>query len=101
MSEIPFDNQIHELLTPENCCTYYSSVITAATTLKEIGVGDRLYLNNDDKDSDKLDELLFAPWNTTVAYIRSLNTKTWLNVNDYNDDGSLIFKTQSYKDFKV
>lgn len=101
-SGINFDLQINHLLTPENCCAYYSTAITAATTLKQLGEGDRLYLNDEDIDNDKkLDSLAIAPWNTTVAYIGTLNSRKWLNVNDYNEDGSLVFRNQSYKDFKV
>ncbi|CAG2166654.1 unnamed protein product [Oppiella nova] len=98
-SEIPFDNQINNLLTPEDCCTYYTTTI-AAHKFKERGFGDRLYLNSDDNCDNQLNELTIAPWNTSVSYIGALNAKKWLTVSEYNEDGSLMFKNQSYKDFK-
>ena len=98
-SDIPFDNQINHLLTPEDCCAYYSTTI-AETSFKQKGYGDRLYLaENCDTKTDN--ELMSAPWNTTVSYIASLKHKKWLNVSEYNEDGSIVFANQSYKEFKV
>ncbi|XP_054163867.1 transcription initiation factor TFIID subunit 1-like [Oppia nitens] len=98
-SEIPFDIQINNLLTPEDCCSYYSTSF-AINKFKQMGFGDRLYLNNEIKDDNKLDELSIAPWNTTASYIATLNAKKWLNISNYNEDGSLLFVNQSYRDFK-
>ncbi len=101
--EMPSEEQINSLVSPEECCAYYSSAI-AQQKLKEIGFGDRLYLFNEDKDEENgndLDEVAIAPWNTTLAYIATLNSKKWLNVTEYNEDASLVYSVKSYKDFKV
>jgi len=89
------------LVTPEECCAYYSAAI-AERRLKERGYDDRLYLINEEDDNDNsLDQVSEAPWNTTLAYIASLNSKKWLNVSEYNEDASLVYSIKSYKDFKV
>lgn len=99
-SNISFDNQINDKLTPENCCSYYSTTI-GETSLKAKGYGDRLYLAEGSENNCD-NELLIAPWNTTMAYLTSLKQKQrLLNVNDYNEDGFIVFTNQSYKDFKV
>ncbi|CAG2121142.1 unnamed protein product, partial [Medioppia subpectinata] len=98
-SLIPFDIRNRNLLSPENCCAYYTAA-TAAHNLKQRGFGDRLYLNRDKKSEDPLDELAIAPWNTTEAYIASINQKKYLTVCEYNEDGSLLFVNQSFKDIR-
>lgn len=100
--EEPDYEQIESLVTPEECCAYYSCCI-AEQKLKERGYGDRLYLISEENENNDngTDELAFAPWNTTVAYIATLNTNKWLNVTQYNEDASLVYSVKSYKDFKV
>lgn len=80
---LPSEDEIRLLVSPEQCCAYYS-MLAAEYRLKEAGYGDKFLLAADDENDilqNKLDdEIKAAPWNTTQAFISAMKGKCLLEI---------------------
>lgn len=86
---LPAEDEIRALVSPEQCCAYYS-MIAAEQRLKDAGYGEKsLFAAEDDNDEDlqlKMDdEVKAAPWNTTRAFISAMKGKCLLQLNGVAD----------------
>jgi transcription initiation factor TFIID subunit 1 len=84
---LPKEEDIRTILTPEQCCAYYS-MLSAEQRLKDAGYGEKNLFANDDEDVDNMkidDEVKNAPWHTTRAYIDSIKGKCLLQINGVAD----------------
>ncbi|KAG8190490.1 hypothetical protein JTE90_006664 [Oedothorax gibbosus] len=85
---LPTEDEIRLLVSPEQCCAYYS-MLAAENRLKEAGYGDKFLLTADDENDiiqNKLDdEVKAAPWNTTQAFISAMKGKCLLEISGVAD----------------
>ncbi|CAF0732337.1 unnamed protein product [Adineta ricciae] len=88
---LPSQEEIRQLVTPEQCCAYYS-MQAAEQRLKDAGYGEKvLFAAVDDEAADENDqskiedEVKCAPWHTTKAYLDSLKGKCWLQLRGFAD----------------
>lgn len=84
---MPSEEEIRQLISPEQCCAYYS-MLAAEYRLKEAGYGERnLFASDDDADNadsqaTKIDdEVKNAPWHTTRSYLDANKGKCLLQVS--------------------
>ncbi|CAF4953627.1 unnamed protein product, partial [Rotaria sp. Silwood1] len=88
---LPSQEEIRQLVTPEQCCAYYS-MQAAEQRLKDAGYGEKVLFAAvdeeaaDENDTSKIeDEVKCAPWHTTKAYLDSLKGKCWLQLRGFAD----------------
>ncbi|UJR26734.1 hypothetical protein I4U23_008049 [Adineta vaga] len=88
---LPSQEEIRQLVTPEQCCAYYS-MQAAEQRLKDAGYGEKVLFAAvdeeaaDENDQNKIeDEVKCAPWHTTKAYLDSLKGKCWLQLRGFAD----------------
>jgi len=88
---LPSQEEIRQLVTPEQCCAYYS-MQAAEQRLKDAGYGEKVLFAAvdeeaaDENDQSKIeDEVKCAPWHTTKAYLDSLKGKCWLQLTGFAD----------------
>lgn len=86
---LPTEAEIRTMVTPEQCCAYYS-MLSAEQRLKDAGYGEKsLCTLEDDDDEDKQremdDEVKAAPWNTTRAFISAMKQKCLLQLTGVAD----------------
>ncbi|CAF3688741.1 unnamed protein product [Rotaria socialis] len=88
---LPSQEEIRQLVTPEQCCAYYS-MQAAEQRLKDAGYGEKVLFAAvddeaaDENDTSKIeDEVKCAPWHTTKAYLDSLKGKCWLQLRGFSD----------------
>ncbi|CAF0887548.1 unnamed protein product [Adineta steineri] len=88
---LPSQEEIRQLVTPEQCCAYYS-MQAAEQRLKDAGYGEKVLFAAvedeaaDENDQSKIeDEVKCAPWHTTKAYLDSLKGKCWLQLRGFAD----------------
>lgn len=86
---LPQEAEIRTMVTPEQCCAYYS-MLAAERRLQDAGYGERsLCTLEDDDDEDKQremdDEVKAAPWNTTRAFISAMKQKCLLQLTGVAD----------------
>ncbi len=92
---LPSEEEIRNLVTPEQCCAYYS-MLSAEQRLRDAGYGDKYLQSNEDDDAttsttntatnqnnvEKIieDEIKNAPWYTTRAYLDAIKGKCTLQI---------------------
>lgn len=86
---LPQEAEIRTMVTPEQCCAYYS-MLAAERRLQDAGYGEKsLCTLEDDDDEDKQremdDEVRAAPWNTTRAFISAMKQKCLLQLTGVAD----------------
>lgn len=86
---LPQEAEIRTMVTPEQCCAYYS-MLAAERRLQDAGYGEKsLCTLEDDDDEDKQremdDEVKAAPWNTTRAFIAAMKQKCLLQLTGVAD----------------
>jgi len=86
---LPQEAEIRTMVTPEQCCAYYS-MLAAERRLQDAGYGEKsLCTMDDDDDEDKQremdDEVKAAPWNTTRAFISAMKQKCLLQLTGVAD----------------
>lgn len=86
---LPQEAEIRTMVTPEQCCAYYS-MLAAERRLQDAGYGEKsLCTLEDDDDEDKQremdDEVKAAPWNTTRAFISAMKQKCLLQLTGVAD----------------
>lgn len=86
---LPQEAEIRTIVTPEQCCAYYS-MLAAERRLQDAGYGEKsLCTLEDDDDEDKQremdDEVKAAPWNTTRAFIAAIKQKCLLQLTGVAD----------------
>lgn len=86
---LPQEAEIRTIVTPEQCCAYYS-MLAAERRLQDAGYGEKsLCTLDDDDDEDKQremdDEVKAAPWNTTRAFIAAMKQKCLLQLTGVAD----------------
>lgn len=86
---LPQEAEIRTMVTPEQCCAYYS-MLAAERRLQDAGYGEKsLCTLEDDDDEDKQremdDEVKAAPWNTTRAFISAMKQKCLLQLTGIAD----------------
>lgn len=86
---LPQEAEIRTMVTPEQCCAYYS-MLAAERRLQDAGYGEKsLCTLEDDDDEDKQremdDEVKAAPWNTTRAFIAAMRQKCLLQISGVAD----------------
>lgn len=86
---LPQEAEIRTMVTPEQCCAYYS-MLAAERRLQDAGYGEKsLCTLEDDDDEDKQremdDEVKAAPWNTTRAFISAMKQKCLLQLSGVAD----------------
>lgn len=84
---LPNEEEIRQLVTPEQCCAYYS-MLAAEYRLKEAGYGEKNLFASDDDDVDNAkidDEVKNAPWHTTRSYLDASKGKCLLQINGVAD----------------
>ena len=86
---LPQEAEIRTIVTPEQCCAYYS-MLAAERRLQDAGYGEKsLCTLEDDDDEDKQremdDEVKAAPWNTTRAFIAAMKQKCLLQLTGVAD----------------
>lgn len=86
---LPTEAEIRTIVTPEQCCAYYS-MQAAERRLQDAGYGEKsLCTLDDDDDEDKQremdDEVKAAPWNTTRAFIAAMKQKCLLKLTGVAD----------------
>lgn len=84
---LPTEDEIRSLVTPEQCCAFYS-MLAAEQRLKDAGYGEKNLFAADDEDVDNIkidDEVKNAPWHTTRAYLDAIKGKCFLQVNGVAD----------------
>ena len=103
---LPTEEEIQNLVTPEDCCAYYSAV-QAEKRLNDIGLTEELSLYNENDQDNKESvnyEVKAAPWNTTKAFLSSISGKSLLQLDEFdikNSDGLLTYIPVSNKLSKV
>ena len=103
---LPTEEEIQNLVTPEDCCAYYSAV-QAEKRLNDIGLTEELSLYNENDQDNKESvnyEVKAAPWNTTKAFLSSISGKSLLQLDEFdikNSDGLLTYIPISNKLSKV
>lgn len=86
---LPPEAEIRAMVTPEQCCAYYS-MLAAEQRLKDAGYGERSLFAPEDEDDEELqlkmdDEVKAAPWNTTRAFISAMKQKCLLQLSGVAD----------------
>lgn len=86
---LPQEAEIRTMVTPEQCCAYYT-MLAAERRLQDAGYGEKsLCTLEDDDDEDKQremdDEVKAAPWNTTRAFIAAMKQKCLLQLTGVAD----------------
>ncbi len=73
--KLPTEEELRSLITPEQCCAYYS-MLAAEQRLKDAGYGEKnLFVTDENDELDAQannnldDEIKNAPWHTTRAYL--------------------------------
>ncbi len=93
--KLPSEEEIRQMVTPEQCCAYYS-MLAAEQRLKDAGYGERnLFASDEDEtpagapgDASNAkvdDEIKNAPWHTTRAYLDANKGKCLLQINGVAD----------------
>lgn len=86
---LPPEAEIRTMVTPEQCCAYYS-MLSAEQRLKDAGYGEKSLFAPEDEDDDEVqtkieDEVKAAPWNTTRAFIAATKHKCLLELTGVAD----------------
>lgn len=86
---LPTEEEMREMVTPEQCCAYYS-MLAAEQKLKDAGYGEKsLFAQDEDNDEETQtkmeDEVKTAPWNTTRAFIAAMKGRCLLDLNGVAD----------------
>lgn len=87
---VPSEEEIRQLVSPEQCCAYYS-MLAAEYRLKEAGYGEKnLFASDDDDNVDSSaakidDEVKNAPWHTTRSYLDATKGKCLLQITGVAD----------------
>ncbi|XP_067949949.1 transcription initiation factor TFIID subunit 1-like [Watersipora subatra] len=84
---LPSHEEIRAMVSPEQCCQYYS-LVSAEQRLKDAGYGEKsLFAPEQDEDDEAKieDEVKTAPWNTTRAYIQAVRGKCLLSLTGDTD----------------
>jgi transcription initiation factor TFIID subunit 1 len=84
---LPSEEEIRTLVSPEQCCAYYS-MLAAEYRLKEAGYGEKNLFASEDDDVDNMkidDEVKNAPWHTTRSYLDANKGKCLLQINGVAD----------------
>ena len=88
---LPNEEELRRMVSPEESCAYYS-MLAAEQRLRDAGYGDKAFTLDDNADdpgaSDDVkveDEVKCAPWNTTRAYLSSIQGKYFLDITGIAD----------------
>lgn len=85
---LPTEQEISQMVTPEQCCAYYS-MLAAEQRLKDAGYGEKSLLQDEENDEETQtkmeDEVKAAPWNTTRAFIAAMKGRCLLDLNGVAD----------------
>ncbi|GFV37304.1 transcription initiation factor TFIID subunit 1 [Trichonephila clavipes] len=80
---LPSEEEIRELVSPEQCCTFYS-MLAAEQRLQDAGYGEKFLLMAEDENDALQNKIMYevkaAPWNTTQAFISAVKGKCLLEL---------------------